>query len=193
MKQKHCLYIVSCLGLVNPEVKTKKLPRQHLCRYCGRKFAYLKHLQNHMNDAHSGRPKYSCDVCSKGHSTKKALQDHVRRTHEVPHILCEICPASRKPFKSTTAFENHNKIFHQERICNKCSFKCADKHALDTHKKIHKKYKRKILPCTFCPTKLVGTSSLKKHIRCHHPIAHSGEEEVVEMVADVVSMEIVEI
>ena len=101
MKHKHCLYIVVCLGPVNSSAK-KRSYLSGICLDTGSRLAYLKYLQNHMNRTHGGRPKYCCYVCSKGHSTKKALQDHVRRTHEVPHILCEIFSASRKPSKSTT-------------------------------------------------------------------------------------------
>ena len=170
------------IGIGNKEkIKKKKFPRQHICKHCGARFAYLRHLNNHIKAGHDGNPKYVCTICGKGIATSKALQDHHRRTHATPNLRCELCPDTRKTFKSNVAFKNHNKIFHSQRKCSFCQEVCVDKKAYDEHyKKIHNKPKHKNHPCPYCPTVLVGTSSLKYHIKAHHP------QTVVEVAAKMV-------
>ena len=153
----------------NNEKIKKRFPRQHICKHCGARFAYLRRLNNHIKAGHVGNPKYVCTICGKGIATSKALKDHHRRTHTT-NLWCELCPDTRKTFKSDDAFQNHHKIFHSQQKCPFCQEVCADKKTYDEHyKKIHNKPKHKKHPCPHCPTVLVGTSSLKYHIKAQHP------------------------
>ena len=163
----------------NTKKTGRKFPRQHICKDCGAGFGYLKNLNVHIRNAHSGECKYTCTECGKGSGTAKALKDHQRRTHNTPTLKCDICGDNKKPFKSVTSFSNHMKIYHSERKCSRCSQICKDKEAYYKHyKKTHDKTIHKDIQCRHCPMILKGGTSFKRHQLAHHTEVAVNEDDL---------------
>jgi hypothetical protein len=110
------------------------------CRYCGRKFTQLSHLQQHLR-THTGEKPYKCRFagCEKAFSQLSNLQSHSR------------CHQTDKPFK-----------------CNSC-YKCfADEQSLVEHIPKHSETKHvKKCICLYCGKSYSQPSYLAKHMTKH--------------------------
>lgn len=58
----------------------KKMPKQHKCPFCIKKFIRTTDLERHIR-VHTGEKPYICHVCNKAYRQKQALKYHFNKIH----------------------------------------------------------------------------------------------------------------
>ena len=127
------------------ELKKYKRPRRFKCKLCGDSSKSVKELNAHHRATHDVE---FCDECSKGFSTKSALDKH----WYVHRELCFICDRCGMGFPFESQLSQH-KITHSTYASLKCMKKNCDKYFknvsdLNRHVKQHKR--SAWFYCDFC-------------------------------------------
>ena len=66
---------------------------RNLCGMCGNLFCNAKQLKKHYAEAHKG---YSCSICDQSFSTKRALENHIKKQSSFKCYECEKTYCSKK-------------------------------------------------------------------------------------------------
>lgn len=139
------------------------------CAICGKTFANVYIMRNHMTEIHRNSNKFECDVCGKRFNRQTNMNLH-RLIHEnkMP-CKCNICG---KSFRSTSGVNLHKRMHTGEKP-HKCDI-CNEKaYSYNTDLKRHKRSAHgivdKVFPCPICTMTFYEPKFLRKHLRKLHP------------------------
>ncbi|XP_072018534.1 uncharacterized protein [Amphiura filiformis] len=159
-----------------------------LCELCGKTFARLRNLVQHLECVHTGP--FQCKYCDKTFARSSRLNEHERvHTGEKP-FLCQFC---NKSFAIFRKFKEHQRVHTGNKpfTCTCCNKRFATSSKLKRHTggtrlvdfcKFCKKFfavssgnlaKHECIPveaifrCMFCDRAFIGPDELKKHERIH--------------------------
>ena len=85
---------------------------RNLCGMCGNLFCNAKQLKKHYTEAHKG---YSCSICDQSFSTKRALENHIKKQSSFKCYECE------KTYCSKKILRVHMKYVHSIKVWSKVS------------------------------------------------------------------------
>lgn len=143
--------------------KTRHVEPQHLCTYCGRKFAFDKLLQRHIAEKHEAgkHDPHACEVCGKKFLTHRVLLGHMRIVHGEDKFKCKLCDAK---FKTLSTLTRHQYSHSKQRPYG----------------------------CHLCTTGYYRSDYLKGHYESAHQITLTSEEVLTLCVRTKISKELVE-
>ncbi|KAF5302887.1 hypothetical protein FQA39_LY02067 [Lamprigera yunnana] len=171
-------------GMINTErnrMKESKAKEDHICSFCGKKWARLSDLKTHVRIRNGKRP-YKCEVskCSKNfqcisklNAHKKSHKGNVKLMDGKPrNYVCSIC---EKKWISPSDLKVHMRIHTGEKPY-KCDIpNCGKSFAaisnLNHHRKLHTGSNKlkldRIHVCSVCGKKWASPCDLKIHMRLH--------------------------
>ena len=132
------------------------------CELCPNVYVSKRSVKRHMSEH---IVEHECKHCGKIFIGKKNFKEHnllhkEHKTHE--------CPTCGKVLKSKNSLKIHGKLHYgivSEKLkCNLCPKDLADRRALTSHLRSHKRSD----PCEFCGKNFTQQASLRKHIRNIH-------------------------
>ena len=141
--------------------KNLKTYRCSICNFSTvRKSDFYHHLETH-----NGNAKHQCNVCNGMYKSKRLLQTHHRRIHEVRED--RICSYCKKHFGRPSVLKEHIEVEHFGNLykCEICDKTFKQKDYLKRHKNTHEgnvNYK-----CEICEKYFSDALGLKRHQKAH--------------------------
>lgn len=130
---------------------------------CGRSFAQVTNLNNHMKSHHKIQ-QYVCNQCPRRFTQVTSLNQHLLLHSGLSGLICPQCP--EKTFKTQVSLQQHMKThglsFPYE--CSKCDEKFLQMAHFNQHMALHEEFKFR---CTMCASSFNQESLLKKHMQRH--------------------------
>lgn len=154
-----------CLAIHKVSAHSKTMaPRERMqgskliCEHCGREFASVLTLREHIKDLHLNRGTEKCPICGKFYFQ---LANHIRYTHEKKRSgECPIC------LKTVQLLKSHMRDHNREQLpCKECGKTFPGEKYLKKHMK-HMHFGGQRYTCLFCPN--VYNSSPFLHMRNKH-------------------------
>ena len=139
-----------------------KKKRDHICQECGKGFAQIQTLRNHIGAVHDKIKKHKCDECEKSFSQKMHFKKHILTVREkIKDYTCDYCG---REFSHKTRLQEHVKALHmkvKDYQCDLCDYKSSQITKLNLH--VEAKHK-----CNVCSHQFLSKQALKNHKKCVH-------------------------
>ncbi|XP_055382311.1 zinc finger imprinted 3-like [Condylostylus longicornis] len=162
------------------------------CTQCNKKFLNEYLLEAHIKIVHLKERPFVCEVCGKGTTSKRSLEDHKLVHTEATH-KCELCS---QLFKNIKRLKVHMKTHENFNVpCLICNLRLKNNQSLKEHMSIHTDVKNFKCPlcenafrcrrnlrahmlthtglkpyhCSFCDVSYANRSNCKKHEKHAHP------------------------
>ena len=135
------------------------------CEICGKPFANVQVLNDHVMKIHERIQMFACDQCEYKAVAKDSIQKHILAKHEKVELSCDQCD---KKYCYDTQLKRHKKAVHEGSrfMCDSCNFQAAYKSDIKTHKKIvHEGIRKK---CDECDYQSKHTRELRNHMKKQH-------------------------
>ena len=166
-------------------VRYNHSPWLYSCALCGKKFSMKRDLERHIVPCAQGKgkkstlqdPKFTCEMCRKGFSSKDSLVPHIRRKHKV-ELLNQPTAFKREIFEKYFPMRRKREVPWN---CTKCSqsFKKNShlkRHMLTTHNSSAVLVTGGAEPedppnfvCQVCAKEFGSKNVLGRHIKLAHP------------------------
>lgn len=144
------------LAIVNP-AKTLTNSSAVSCDICGRDFAKLSDLRQHLK-IHMERDE--CEVC---HKKFRLLSKHIQEVHTNDRPF--ECKSCKTAFKTKGNLKNHLKVHDEPSDCPVCHKMFPN---LERHLKYHKRAKPDSFECSICKKILSTKCALQEHVQRVH-------------------------
>ena len=158
---------------------------KYKCEICHKTFRHKDYLKKHIDVEHLSheKSKDKCDICDGMYKSKRLLQTHQHRIHEMKaNRKCTFC---HKHFNRPSVLKEHIQVehfghFHKCEICDK-TFRHKDnlkkhmkRHQIDQEQTLRKpknlknNYEPPKIQCNLCNNLFSSILSLKEHVSNVH-------------------------
>ena len=155
------------------------------CQYCPNEYKDRSSLKTHERRHTEGPQPHQCPICGKGYAAIQSLEDHIKYVHEGETPPKHICPVCGKEFKKIQNLKAHHRshLFGKEFQCDQCEKAFMQKDTLRQHKTYHcknadslqlqkkREEKKQRFACEMCE-KVYGD---KRNLMNHIQIIHEGK------------------
>ena len=89
--------------------------KDYKCENCGKEFAHLGSLNQHIKLVHEGRKDKVCNICGKKMGTTSQLKEHMDAHLGINRVKCKFCELLFRGFtgRKKHMLKMHPTLFHQ--------------------------------------------------------------------------------
>ncbi|XP_067635816.1 zinc finger protein 585A-like [Eurosta solidaginis] len=171
IQSKHCVEQKFICGLVGCDasfesIKTLETHRHVVHTATSFEFQQMLELHQTQLSMEKKNEQWTCQLCLKNYSSKRALYDHQRRHSEVRNHICKVCGVGKVTSRELQIHMRTHTPNLEKFKCSLCPQEFNHKNAISRHVRVVHEGQRRFA-CNYCPKRFGTRNSQVCHERLH--------------------------